>query len=49
MPRSFEFPLDAGRLTHRDMWVPMSFTPDEKQDETDNFQYGAIAGAALVL
>ena len=43
MPRSFEFPLDAGRLSHRDMWVPMSFTPDERQDETDNFQYGAIA------
>jgi putative ABC transport system permease protein len=43
MPRSFEFPLDAGRLSHRDMWVPMSFTADEKQDETDNFQYGAIA------
>jgi hypothetical protein len=52
MPRSFEFPLNAGRLSHRDMWVPMSFTPDEKQDETDNFQYGAIArlkpGATLV-
>jgi predicted permease len=43
MPRDFEFPLDAGRLSHRDMWVPMSFTPDEKQDETDNFQYGAVA------
>jgi len=43
MPRSFEFPLDAGRLNHRDMWVPMSFTADEKQDETDNFQYGSIA------
>lgn len=43
MPRSFEFPLDAGRLSHSDMWVPMSFTADEKQDETDNFQYGAVA------
>lgn len=43
MPRSFEFPLDPGRLSHRDLWVPMSFTPVEKQDETDNFQYGAIA------
>ncbi|HLY42129.1 MAG TPA: ABC transporter permease, partial [Terracidiphilus sp.] len=43
MPRNFEFPLDAGRLSHRDLWVPMSFTPDEKQDETDNFQYQAIA------
>ncbi|MGD0628429.1 MAG: ABC transporter permease [Terracidiphilus sp.] len=53
MPRSFEFPLDAGRLSHRDMWVPMSFTADEKQDETDNFQYGAIArlkpGVTLAL
>jgi putative ABC transport system permease protein len=43
MPQNFEFPLDAGRLNHRDLWVPMSFTPDEKQDETDNFMYGAIA------
>ena len=43
MPRSFEFPLDAGKLSHRDLWVPMSFTPDEKQDETDNFHYGVIA------
>jgi predicted permease len=43
MPADFEFPLGAGRLSHRELWVPMSFTPDEKQDETDNFQYGAIA------
>jgi putative ABC transport system permease protein len=43
MPRNFEFPLDPGRLSHHDLWVPMSFTSDEKQDETDNFQYGAIA------
>jgi putative ABC transport system permease protein len=43
MPQSFEFPLEAGRLNHRDLWVPMSFTPDEKQDETNNFMYGTIA------
>jgi predicted permease len=43
MPAGFEFPLSAGRMSRRDLWVPMSFTPDEKQDETDNFQYGAIA------
>jgi putative ABC transport system permease protein len=43
MPRNFEFPLDPGRLSHRDLWVPMSFTSEEKQDETDNFHYGAIA------
>jgi putative ABC transport system permease protein len=51
LPPSFEFPLDAGKLSHRDLWVPMSFTPNEKQDETDNFHYGAIArlkpGASL--
>src|SRR5277367_4838329 len=43
MPRSFEFPLDAGRLSHRDLWVPMSFTPVEKKSEGDNFDYGAVA------
>ena len=43
MPRNFEFPLDPGRLSHRDLWVPMSFTTDEKQEETDNFQFGAVA------
>jgi predicted permease len=43
MPRNFEFPLDAGRLSHRDLWVPMSFTPIEKTSEGDNFDYGAVA------
>jgi predicted permease len=43
MPRSFEFPLDAGRLSHRDIWVPMSFTPVEKTSEGNNFDYSAIA------
>jgi len=43
MPRSFEFPLDAGRLSHRDLWVPMSFTPVEKKSEGNNFDYNAIA------
>ncbi len=42
MPRDFEFPLDAGRLSHRDLWVPMSFTPVEKISEGDNFDYSAI-------
>ncbi|MHB1673952.1 MAG: ABC transporter permease [Acidobacteriaceae bacterium] len=43
MPRSFEFPLDAGRLSQRDLWVPMSFTPAEKKSEGNNFDYGAVA------
>jgi len=43
MPRNFEFPLDAGRLSHRDLWVPMSFTPVEKNSEGTNFDYSAVA------
>ena len=43
MPRSFEFPLDAGRLSHRDLWVPMSFTAVEKKSEGNNFDFSAIA------
>jgi putative ABC transport system permease protein len=43
MPQAFEFPIEEGRLNHRDLWVPMSFTLDERQDETDNFMYGAVA------
>jgi putative ABC transport system permease protein len=43
MPRNFEFPLDAGRLSQRDLWIPMSFTPLEKNSEGNNFDYGAVA------
>jgi putative ABC transport system permease protein len=43
MPRSFEFPLDGGRLSHRDLWIPLSLTPVEKQSEGSNFDYGVVA------
>ena len=43
MPESFEFPLDAGRLSHRDLWVPMSFTSVEKNSEGENYDYGLVA------
>ncbi len=43
MPRNFEFPLDAGRLSRRDLWVPMSFTPVEKASEGENYDYGLVA------
>jgi putative ABC transport system permease protein len=33
MPRSFEFPLQSGRLEQTQLWVPMSFTPDELSDQ----------------
>src|SRR6266567_2842485 len=29
MPRSFEFPLQPGQLNRAELWVPMSFTPQE--------------------
>jgi hypothetical protein len=29
MPRNFEFPLNSGQLNHTELWVPMSFTPQE--------------------
>ncbi|HWE85899.1 MAG TPA: ABC transporter permease [Terracidiphilus sp.] len=33
MPRNFEFPLQVGRLNQAQLWVPMSFTPEELSDE----------------
>ena len=32
MPRSFEFPLQAGRLEQAQLWVPLSLTPEELSD-----------------
>jgi predicted permease len=29
MPRNFEFPLVPGQLNHTELWVPMSFMPEE--------------------
>ncbi len=29
MPRSFEFPLNPGHLNRTELWIPMSFRPDE--------------------
>jgi predicted permease len=32
MPRSFEFPLQPGRINQIQLWVPLSLTPDELSD-----------------
>jgi len=37
MPRSFEFPLQAGRLQQAQLWVPMSLTPEELSDQRAGF------------
>jgi len=43
MPRNFEFPLDAGRLSHRDLWIPLSLTPTEKDSEGVSFDFSILA------
>lgn len=37
MPRSFEFPLQTGRLNQVQLWVPMSLTADELSDQSAGF------------
>ena len=37
MPRNFEFPLQPGHLDQAQLWLPMSFTPDELSDEHAGF------------
>jgi predicted permease len=37
MPRSFEFPVDTGRLNKAQLWVPLSLTPDELSDQQAGF------------
>ncbi len=37
MPRSFEFPMQPGHLDQVQLWVPMSFTPDELSDQSAGF------------
>jgi predicted permease len=44
MPRSFEFPLQAGHLDQAQLWVPLSLTPDELSDQnTGLWGYHIIA------
>ena len=37
MPRSFEFPLQFGRLYQAHLWVPLSLSPDELSDQNSGF------------
>lgn len=37
MPRSFEFPLQTGRLNQAQLWVPMSLTPEELSEDNAGF------------
>ena len=37
MPRTFEFPLQVGRLNQAQLWVPMNLTADELSEESAGF------------
>ena len=42
MPREFEFPLVPGREDQSELWIPMSFTPQEAQDAASNWDFGFV-------
>ena len=37
MPKSFEFPINAGRLNHCELWVPMSYSAGELSPEQEGY------------
>ena len=43
MPRSFEFPLEAGHLNQAQVWVPMSPSADELSEQSGLWGYHIIA------
>jgi predicted permease len=44
MPRSFEFPLNGGSLYRCELWVPMSFAPEELAPEAETSWYLNMVG-----
>jgi predicted permease len=44
MPRDFWFPLNAGELYASELWVPMSFAPEELSPEADASWYLGMVG-----
>jgi hypothetical protein len=44
MPGSFEFPLNPGRLNRSELWVPMSFSPQELSPEAESSWYLGMVG-----
>lgn len=44
MPRDFEFPLNPGRLSRSEIWVPMSLSPQEVSPEASASWYLQLVG-----
>ena len=42
MPADFEFPLTPGHLDKSDLWVPMSFKPEQFIDEASSWSYQMV-------
>jgi putative ABC transport system permease protein len=42
MPADFEFPLTPGHLDKSELWVPMSFKPEQFIDEASSWQYQMV-------
>lgn len=43
MPRGFEFPLQPGQLNHVELWLPMSFSPQELSTQSaSNWSYQMV-------
>ncbi|MGI8773367.1 MAG: ABC transporter permease [Acidobacteriaceae bacterium] len=42
MPRNFEFPLIPGHLNRSELWVPMSFEPDELTTGSANWSFQMV-------
>jgi predicted permease len=43
MPQGFEFPLQPGQLNRTELWVPMSYTPQELTPQAGaNWSYGMV-------
>lgn len=44
MPRTFEFPLETGRVSQAELWVPMSLTAEEMSDaNAGNWRFNMVA------
>ena len=42
MPAGFEFPLSPGHLDQSELWVPMSFKPEQFTDEASSWSYEMV-------
>ena len=42
MPRGIEFPLNPGRLNRSELWVPVSFTPDDFTAGASSWKYQSV-------